>query len=208
MTIKTSIKVIFEKVVIGMKKVNIMIMVLLISLLGGLLILKYVYEYKQENVWLEDYILEEIINDTVPEYVIEYIEEYYTIRKVLGKIEYYELTLEDFKPTRGYDEKQQKIMLQGYGFEKYLGQVIAVYAVVVEGHIAENNFEDAKDTVVYIMTSYNKVIGGYSYVNFKGIAPGGFFALHGESVEDIYNISYPDFYDEWYSHYQDLFGLE
>lgn len=124
-------------------------------------------------------------------------------------IQQYVLTKEDFQPVTGYNEKQSQIMLQGYGLDVYIGQLIEVYAIVVEGHEAEVDFNGKhKGTIVYIMTSDNKVIGGYSYINFKHMAPGGYRGLHGENIEDIYVIDYKDFRNEWYSHYEELFDVD
>lgn len=141
--------------------------------------------------------------------MIEYVDKDYPVQKELGMIQKYVLTKEDFQPVKGYNEKQDQIMLQGYGFDEYIGQLIEVYALVVEGHEAEDSFKGKnKGTIVYIMTSDNQVIGGYSYINFKFMAPGGYSGLRGESIEDIYDIDYKDFRKEWYSHYEKILDVD
>ena len=106
----------------------------------------------------------------------------------IGKVEYYELTKEPFIHNEGYDKRQDEIMQQGYGFERYIGKVIEVYALVVDEHKCQLRFSgECNGTVVYVMTMNETIVGGYSYINAKGIAPGGYTDFHGNTVDEIYD---------------------
>lgn len=93
--------------------------------------------------------------------------------------------------------------------ESYLGKEIVTYDFIVSGHPLEKKFasiykQNNYDTSVMVMFADGKVIGGGSTPKSKNkliVMTGGYYALNGDSLEEVTNMSYSEWLEEWKQKY-------
>ncbi|MEN2776551.1 DUF4830 domain-containing protein [Acetivibrio clariflavus] len=75
-----------------------------------------------------------------------------------------------------------------------MGKTISTYTYKVKKHILDDKSPNQK-TCLSIMVCENKIIGGYSNPDYEGadfslVPAGGIYSLEGKNFEDIKNINY------------------
>ncbi|MEK3683652.1 hypothetical protein [Paenibacillus sp. FSL R10-2736] len=93
--------------------------------------------------------------------------------------------------------------------ESYLGKETVTYDFIVSGHPLEKKFasiykQNNYDTSVMVMFADGKVIGGGSTPKSKNkliVMTGGYYALNGDSLEEVTNMSYSEWLEEWKQKY-------
>lgn len=83
--------------------------------------------------------------------------------------------------------------------EKYLGKEIVTASFIVKNHPLEQIYKGT--TIVSVMLTDGKVIGGTSYPNDE-ISGGWAHTIDGKTLEDTTNMSY----NEWTAHWVDQWG--
>lgn len=136
-----------------------------------------------------------------------------------------EKTAEDYVKSKGYKITARKGQIEKYVLEKsklyggtetipyqqcwgvqtiepdkYFGKEITVYGFTVKNHPMQKKDKSTKNGVnIYIMMSYDKVIGGYSYPNAN--MDGAYSSLDGKTLDEVTGLSLKQWQDNWKKKY-------
>ncbi len=116
----------------------------------------------------------------------------YTISKVIGEVDKYELEKSIFQKSSGNLGYKQIWRVQKVKPQDYFGKEVIVIGFNVRNHPLQKKDINAKDGVrLNIMIIDDKVIGGYSLPITDTV--GGFYSLDGKTVEEIKILIGEDF---------------
>jgi hypothetical protein len=84
------------------------------------------------------------------------------------------------------------------------GKRISTSKFIVNNHPLDKTKDNTKQqTIVYVMESDDKVIGGYSLPDYNEIHYGGVYTLDGKTLEELTGMSdYPEWLEQWQEKYK------
>jgi len=94
--------------------------------------------------------------------------------------------------------------LQSINPIEYIGKTINTYSFIVKNHkLDDMKNNNKKETLVWVMTHDDKVIGGYSFPNYDVPHSGGVYSLEGETLEEVTKMDFQEWRENWENRFQE-----
>ncbi len=93
--------------------------------------------------------------------------------------------------------------IQELDAEAYLGKSVETYEFLVEDHPLLLDMEDGADRIkLWVLTSEDQVIGGYTFPDYNDPYYGGVYSLEGKTLEEVTEMRFQTWRKQWEAKYQ------